>query len=116
MELCPAMGLEPADRLWVRISEQTKVDNIVVGVCYRPHNQEEVDEVFFRQPAEVSCLQALVFLRQFNHPDTCWRYNTAGQRQCRRCLERTDVNFLKQVIKKLMKEDAPHYLILTNKE
>lgn len=25
-----------------------KVDSIVVGVCYRPHNQEEVEEVFFQ--------------------------------------------------------------------
>lgn len=47
MEFCLAMGLDPADRLWVRISEQTKVDNPVVGVCYRPHNQEEIDEAFF---------------------------------------------------------------------
>lgn len=47
MELCPAMGLEPADRLWVRISRQAKVDNIVVGACYQPHNQEEVEEAFF---------------------------------------------------------------------
>jgi len=87
MDLCTAMGLEPADRFWVRINGPAKVDNIVVGVCYRPHDQEELEEPFFRQLEEVSHLQALIFLGQFNHPDTHWRENSAVQRQCRRFLE-----------------------------
>lgn len=64
----------------------------------------------------MSCLQVLIFLGQFNYPDTYWRYNIAGHRQCRMFLEHTEVNFLKQVIEELMKDDAPHNLILTNKQ
>ncbi|GAB0193305.1 hypothetical protein GRJ2_001795800 [Grus japonensis] len=33
----------------------------------------------------------------FNHPDTCWRDNTAGHEKSRRFLECVDDNFLLQV-------------------
>ena len=35
----------------------------------------------------------------FNHPDTCWKDNTTGLKQCRRFLVCIDDNFLAQVIK-----------------
>ncbi|KAK4831507.1 hypothetical protein QYF61_018091 [Mycteria americana] len=34
-----------------------------------------------------SCSQALVLMGHFNHPDICWRDNTAGHKQSRRFLE-----------------------------
>jgi len=53
--------------------------------CYRPPNQEEVvDEAFFRQLEETSCLQALLLMRSLNHPDTCWKGNAAGRKHSRR--------------------------------
>lgn len=48
-ELCLGMGDEPDECLWDRISRQTNMGNIVMGVCYRQHDQEEVDEAFYRQ-------------------------------------------------------------------
>ncbi|GAB0182690.1 mitochondrial enolase superfamily member 1 [Grus japonensis] len=60
----------------------------MVGVCYRPPNQgEEVDEVFYKQLAEVSQSLALVIVRDFNLPDVCWKYNTLERKQSRRFLE-----------------------------
>ena len=59
------MGDEPTESLWVMINRQTNVDNTVVGVCYRPPDQEEVDEAFFRQLEEASRLQAPVLTRGF---------------------------------------------------
>ena len=44
MELWLGTDDEPADSLWVRIRGQPTVGDIVVGVCYRPPDQEEVDE------------------------------------------------------------------------
>jgi len=39
---------------WVRISWQTNVGGVVVAVCYRVPDEEEVD-AFFRQLEEASC-------------------------------------------------------------
>lgn len=40
---------QPTESLWVRIKKTGKGD-IVVGVCYKPLNQEEqADEVLYRQ-------------------------------------------------------------------
>lgn len=56
MELCLKTDEEPPESLWVRISGQTHMDNIAVGVCYIPPGQEEdVDEAFFRQVKDASC-------------------------------------------------------------
>jgi len=53
---------------WVRITAQTKKGNTVVGACFRPPNHAEAYEVFFRQREKSSCLQALILMRDFNHP------------------------------------------------
>ena len=49
IELCLGMGDEPAESLWDRISRQMNMGNMVTGVCYKPHDQEEADEAFFTQ-------------------------------------------------------------------
>lgn len=51
----PGMGDEPAESLNVRISGQTNMDDVVMGVCYRPADQEEeIDVTFLRQLEEDS--------------------------------------------------------------
>ncbi|GAB0205450.1 hypothetical protein GRJ2_003010600 [Grus japonensis] len=52
----------------------------------------------------------------FNHPDICWRGNTAGHKQSRRFLECVDDNFLLQVIEEPTRRGAMLDLLLTNKE
>ncbi|GAB0181770.1 hypothetical protein GRJ2_000642300 [Grus japonensis] len=48
-------GNEMVKCLWVRITEKANKANIMVGVCYRPPNQdEEKDEIFYKQLGEVS--------------------------------------------------------------
>lgn len=44
MELCLGKDEEPAESLYVCIRGQTKMGNVVVGVCYRLPDQEKVDE------------------------------------------------------------------------
>jgi len=67
---------------------------IMVGVCYRPPNQdEEADELFYKQLGDVSQLLALVLMRDFNLPVFCWKYNTADRKQSRRFLECVEDNF-----------------------
>jgi len=41
MACCPRADDKPVESLWVRISGQTSTHSIVVGVCYRPSDQEE---------------------------------------------------------------------------
>ena len=70
----------------------------MVGVCYRPPDQEETVEAFLLQLQEVSRSRALVLMGDFNHPDICWYRSTAGGRQLRRFLKSVEDNFLVQVI------------------
>lgn len=32
MEICPRMGDEPAETLWVRVTEQTSMSDFVMGI------------------------------------------------------------------------------------
>jgi len=78
---------------------------ILLEVCYRASNQdEEVDEVLHKRPAEVSQSLALVLVGDFNLPDTCWKYNTAERKQPRRFLECVEDNFLTQLVSEPTRE------------
>jgi len=46
--------------------------DILLGVCYRPPNQdEEVDEAFYKRLAEVSQSLALILMGDFKLLDIC---------------------------------------------
>ena len=63
------MGDEPTESLWVRIKEQNNIGDIVVGVCYRPPDQEEqVDEAFYRELEVASHSQAVVLIGGLQPP------------------------------------------------
>lgn len=87
MELCQGMDDEPAEGLWVRIKKETSMGNMVVVICYRPPDQEEVDEVFYRHLKVDSYLQDLIHTGVFNLLDMCYESNTTGYKQCRRFLK-----------------------------
>ncbi|KAK4806761.1 hypothetical protein QYF61_005557 [Mycteria americana] len=101
--------------LWVRIRDRSNKGNLVVAVYYRPPDQgEPTDEAFFLQLQEASCLQALVLLGDFNHPNICRKSSKASCRQSRRLLECTEDNFLTQVIDTPTQGDAILDLMVTN--
>lgn len=80
------------------------MDNIVVGVCYRPPGQEEdVDEAFFRQVKEASYFQALVLMESVSHSYICWRDNTVEHKKPRRFLEYIEDSFLTLLTEKPMR-------------
>ncbi|KAK4829368.1 hypothetical protein QYF61_003295 [Mycteria americana] len=80
-------GDDRVECLWVRIRGKANKADIVVGVCYRPPNQDdEADKLFYKQLGEASQSLALVLVGDFNLPDVCWKYNTAEE-QSRRFLE-----------------------------
>jgi len=55
---------------WVKIRGKANKADILLGICYRPLNQDQdVDEVFYKRLAEVSQSLALVLVRVFNLPD-----------------------------------------------
>ncbi|PKU42231.1 rna-directed dna polymerase from mobile element jockey-like [Limosa lapponica baueri] len=95
--------------LRVRITGNTNKVDIMVGVSYRPSNQdEEADEIFYEQLGEDSQLLTFVLVGDFNLPDVCWKYNTAERKQSRRFLECVEDNFLTQL--KGWKEDPGDYM------
>ena len=58
----------------IRIRGKANKADIMVGVCYRPPNQDdEADEIFYKQLGEVSQSLALVLVGDFNLPDVCWK-------------------------------------------
>ncbi|GAB0179062.1 hypothetical protein GRJ2_000371500 [Grus japonensis] len=117
MDLHLVMDEELTESLWVRIKGRAGAGDVIVGVCYRPPDQEDrADEALCRQMGAASGPQALVLMGDFNHPNICWRDNAAERKQSRRFLECVNNNFLLQVIEEPMRRGAMLDLILTNKE
>ena len=111
------MDEEPTESLWVKIKGGAGTCDITVGVCFRPPDKDErAHEALYRQIGEASCSKAFVLMGDFNHPDICWRDNTAGHRQSRKFLECIEDNFLLHVIEEPKTRGAMLDLVLTNKE
>lgn len=53
--------------------------DIVVGVYYKPSQEEKFDKAFYRQLKVTSQSQALVLRRNMNQPDICWKTYTAQE-------------------------------------
>lgn len=69
-------GDDRVESLWVRIKAKANKTDIIVGVCYRPSNQdEEVDKTLYRELGEVSESLPIVLVEDFNFADVCWIYN-----------------------------------------
>ncbi|PKU34926.1 mitochondrial fission process protein 1 [Limosa lapponica baueri] len=110
-------GNSRVECLWVRIRGRASKADIVVGVCYRPPNQDvEVDEMFYKQLAEVSRSLALVLVGDFNLPDISWAHNTAEREQSRRFLGCVGDNFLTQLVREPTREGALLDLLFVNRE
>ncbi|PKU48939.1 glycerol kinase [Limosa lapponica baueri] len=108
---------ERVESLWERTKRQVNMRVTVVGVYYRPPDQDgEADEAFYRQLKVASQSQALVLMGDFNHPDICWEGYTAKHIQSRRFLQYIDVNFLTQVVEEPTRKGVLLDLVLTNKE
>jgi len=117
IELCLGADEERVKRLCVRIKGQFHMGDIIVGVYYRPPDQEEeVDEAFYKQLQAASQSQALVLVGDFNHPDISWEDHTARQAQSWRFLQSIDDGFPMQVVEEPTRRGALLDLVLTNKE
>ncbi|KAK4827657.1 hypothetical protein QYF61_020429 [Mycteria americana] len=100
----------------VALGKANKAD-IMVGVCYRPPNQdEEADEIFYKQLGEVLQSLPLVLIWDSNLPDVCWKYNTAERKQSRRFLECVEDKFLTQLVSEPTREGALLDLLFVNRE
>ncbi|KAK4822638.1 hypothetical protein QYF61_018590 [Mycteria americana] len=109
-------GDDRVECLWVRIRGKASKADIMVGVCYRPANQdEEAGEIFYRQLGEVSQSLALVLVGDFNLPDACWKYNTGERKQSGRLLECVEETFLTQLVREPSREGAHWTCCLWNK-
>lgn len=90
--------------------------DVMVGVYYRPPDQEEVEEEFFKQLTKSSKAQGVVVMGDFNSPDSCWENNTAGHRFSNKPLECFGDKFLFQKVETATSGEAGLDLILTNRE
>ena len=93
------VGNDNVESIWIRIRGMANKVDILVGVFYRQPNQdEETDEVFYKQLVEVTQSPALVLMGDLNFPDICWKYNTVLRKQSRRFLECMGHSFLTQLV------------------
>jgi len=79
-KLCLGADEEGVESLWVRIKGQAHMGDVIVGVYYRPPDQEEEveEEAFYRQLQVASQSQALVLTGDFNHPDIAGKTTQPG--------------------------------------
>ncbi|GAB0190175.1 mitochondrial enolase superfamily member 1 [Grus japonensis] len=94
---------------------QANMVDTVVGVYYRPPDQDEkADEALYLQLEVASRSQALVLMG--DHPDICWKGNKASHALSRRFLQSIDDNFLIQVVDDPTRREVLLDLVLMNKE
>ena len=94
-----------------------RAKHLVVGVYYRPPDQEEpVDEAFLLQLQKALHSGALNLLRDFNHLDVYWESHVVGSKQSRRLMESTEENVLVQLLDKPTRGEALLDLVLTSAE
>ena len=92
-----------------------KVD-IIMGICYRTPNEDgSANDMFYKQ-LEVSWSLALCLIGTFNFPDVCWKYTTAKNKLCWRFLQCVEDNFLRQMVRQPVREDATLVLLSSNRE
>jgi len=117
IEFCLGADEERVESLWVRIKGQPHMGDIIVGVYYKPPDQDdEADEAFYRQLTIASPSQALVLMGYFNYPNICWEDHKTRHVQCGRFLQSIDGNFLMQMVEELMRRGMPLNLVLMNKD
>ncbi|KAM6382481.1 uncharacterized protein FN964_001067 [Alca torda] len=117
MELRLGMDEDPTESLWVKIKGNAGAGDIMVGVCYRPPDQDDrADEALHRQIGAVSHSQTVVIMGDFNHPNICWKDNTVGHKKSSKSLECVDDNFLLQMVEEPTRRGTMLDLVLTNKE
>ena len=62
----------PIESIWINLVGAKNKWNMVVGVSYRPPNQEEkVDETFEKEIARISKRYNVVGMEDFNYLDIC---------------------------------------------
>ncbi|GAB0178011.1 hypothetical protein GRJ2_000266400 [Grus japonensis] len=83
-------GDDRVECLQARIRGKANKADIMVGLCYRPPNQDEEANVkFYKQRGQVSQLLALVLIGDFNLPEVCWKYSRKDVvRLCREKIRR----------------------------
>jgi len=111
------MDEELTESLRFRVKGKAGEGDIVVGFCYRlPDQEDRVDEALYKQIGAASHPQNMVLVGDFDHPNICWRDNTAGHQRLKKFLERVDGNLLFQIVQEPMRRGAMLDLVLTNKE
>ncbi|KAK4807054.1 hypothetical protein QYF61_018395 [Mycteria americana] len=62
-----------------------------------PSQNDDTDELFYKELREISRSVALVLTGDFNFPDVKWDYHTADKNRSRKFLKHVENNFLVQI-------------------
>ena len=82
MELAVSCCSDTVESFWVRIKGQANKVDVVVGVYYRPNGQDDnTDEMFFKELRDTCRSAVLVLMSAFSLPDMNWEYHTADYKQ-----------------------------------
>lgn len=101
---------------WVRIKGEANKATISVEFCYRPPSQDDdVEELLFKELRDTSRSSTLVLKGDFNLPDVHWEYHTADRNRYRRFLKYLD-NFMILVLREPIRQSPLLVLLLANRE
>ena len=91
--------------------------DVVVGVYYQPPSQDDnTDELFYKELRNLSRSAALVLMGDFNFPDVNWKHHTVDTNRCRKFLKHVEDDFLMQVLRELTRKGALLDLLFVNRE
>ena len=69
---------ELTESLGVRVKEKAGEGSVIVGVCYRPPDQEDrANNTLYKQRGAAKHLENMIPTGDFNHPNICWWGNIA---------------------------------------
>lgn len=102
--------------LWVLVKGKVNKEDVMWESVRSPNQDEEAEEIFYKQLGEGSQSLALVLMGDFNLQGVCYKYNTEERKQSRRFLEYVEDYFLTQLVSEPNSEGVPQDLLLVNRE
>lgn len=101
---------------WIRMKVEANKATVSVEFCYRPPSQDDdVEELFFKELRDTSRSSTLVLKSDFNLLDVNWEYHTADINRYRRFLKYLD-NFVVPVLREPIQQSPLLVQLLANRE
>lgn len=95
----------------------TNISDVIVGVDYRsPSQDDNTNEIFFKELRDTSRSAIFVLMGDFNVTEVNWEYHTANTNRSRRLLKHLDDKCLVQIQREPTRKGALLDLLLVKRQ